>query len=181
MSKKNGYQSNLILFGYKSSGKTYFGKIVSQALGRVFVDTDQLIEELYKKTFHELLTCRQISLKIGEDGFRQLETKVINSLQKMSNAIISLGGGALLNSDNSAILGNIGKLVYLEVDKEIIKQRIFAAGIPSFFDPLNPEKSFEKMWLERKSVYEKVSTLKINIQGKTDKEVLDELTIIAEL
>lgn len=177
---KNSLHYNLILFGYKSSGKTYFGNLLAQELGKVFIDTDLLIEKLFEKKFHEELNCRQISIKIGEKGFRILEEEIIDSLEQVTKAIISVGGGAVLNPENCLRLEKNGKLVYLEVDKEIIKQRIFSSGIPSFLDPRNPEQSFEKMYEERKPIYSKVSKYKVNVQKKTDRQVLDELIVIAE-
>lgn len=176
---KNSLHSNLILLGYKSSGKTYFGKLLAQELGQIFIDTDQLIEELYEKKIHERLNCRQISIKIGEEGFRLLERKIIDSLGQVTKAVISVGGGAVLSPENCLRLRKNGKLVYLEVDKAIIKQRIFSAEIPSFLDPQDLEQSFEKMYAERKPIYLKVSTFKVSVQEKTDRQVLDELLIIA--
>ena len=170
---------NLILFGYKSSGKSYFGKLIAQELGVLFLETDELIEEMYEKKFHEKLNCRQISIKIGEDGFRLLEKKIIDSIEPESHAIISVGGGTVLNPDNCSKLKKNGKLIYLEVDKEIIKQRIFSNEIPSFLDPRDPERSFEKMYNERKPIYSQVGTFKVSIQKKTDRQVLDELIMIS--
>lgn len=176
---KNSLHYNLILLGYKSSGKTYFGKLLAKELGEIFIDTDQLIEELYEKKFHVKLNCRQISITIGEEGFRSLEREIIDSLGQVTKAVISIGGGAILDPENCLKLRKNGKLVYLEVDREIIKERIFSGGIPSFFNPQDPERSFEKMYAERKPIYSKVSTFKVSIQEKTDRQVLDELIIIA--
>lgn len=176
---EKGSPSNLILYGYKSSGKTYFGKLIAHELGKIFIDTDQLVEEFYEKQFCEKLDCRQISIKLGEEGFRNMETTVINSLEKKTDAIISVGGGAVLNPKNCLKLGTVGKLVYLQVDKELIRQRIFLNGIPSFLDPLDPYTSFEKMYEERKPIYSKISPFKVSLREKTDREVLDELTLIA--
>lgn len=176
---KNSLHSNVILLGYKSSGKTYFGKLLAQELGEIFIDTDQLIEELYEKKFQEKLNCRQISIKIGKEGFRLLEREIIDSLGQVTKAVISVGGGAVLNPENCLGLRKNGKLVYLEVDKAIIKQRIFSGEIPSFLDPQDLEQSFEKMYEERQPIYSKVSTFKVSIQEKTDRQVLDELLIIA--
>lgn len=177
---KNGLRHNLILFGYKSSGKTYFGKLLSQELTSIFIDTDQLIEEFYEDKFYEKLDCRQISLKIGEQSFRNLEKIIIESLDNISNAVISVGGGAVLDAENCIKLKKNGKFVYLEQDKEVIKQRIFRNGIPSFLDPNDPERSFEKMYEERKPIYANVGNFKINVHGKTDRQVLDELLEIIE-
>lgn len=172
---KNEQYQNLILFGYKSSGKTFFGSLLAQELGILFIDTDQCIEKLYKKEFQEESNSRQISLKMGEVGFRMLEERVIDDLQEVTNAIIALGGGAVLNPKNCLKLEKLGKLVYLEADKEVIKQRIFNYEIPSFLDPKNPINSFERMYEERRPIYEKISSFKVKVHGKTDQQVLNEL------
>lgn len=176
----NASSSNLILFGYKSSGKTYYGRRLAEELRRVFIDTDQLIEETYAKKFNEKLDCRGISIKIKEEGFRLLESEVMDVIAQSSNAIISLGGGAVLNPENCLKLKKSGKLIFLEADKEVIRQRIFSGDTPSFLDPHDLQNSFEKMYEKRLSIYSNISPLKVSIQEKTDRQVLDELIIIAE-
>ena len=166
---------NLILFGYKSSGKTYFGKLLSQELGCGFVDTDQLVEDFYEKKFCKRLNCRQISIQIGEEGFRQLERYVIDSLEGVTNTVIAVGGGVVLNPVNCDSLSRNGKFVYLEVEKKIIKERIFREGVPSFLDSHNLERSFEAMHEKRKPIYENMGLFKVSVRGKTDRQVLDEL------
>ena len=172
---KNEPYQNLILFGYKSSGKTFFGSLLAQELEIPFIDTDQIIEKLYKKEFREECNCRQISIKMGEAAFRILEERVIDELNEVTNTIIALGGGAVLSFENCLKLKKLGRLVYLEADKETIKNRIFSDGIPSFLDPINHKKSFEIMYEQRRTIYEKVSSLKIKLHGKTDQQILDEL------
>lgn len=166
---------NLILFGYKASGKTFFGKLLACELNIPFIDTDLLIEKMYQETFQEEYTCKQIFFKIGIQGFRELEEKVIEELKDVSGSVIALGGGAVLNPENCKKLKQVGKLVYLELDKSIIKQRIFLDGVPLFLDSNDPHHSFEKMHEERKSVYESVSPYKVNLDGKNHRCVLDEL------
>ncbi len=172
---KHKHHYNLILIGHKSSGKTHFGQLLSQELGRKFIDTDRLIEDLYTKKFHEKLSCRQIATKIGEEGFRNLERSVISSLNEIKRTIISIGAGSVLNLENCEKLRALGCFVYLELDKETIRQRILNCGVPSFFNPQNFEDSFEKMYQERKLIYEEICIFKVVMQGKTEKEILSEL------
>lgn len=40
---------NIILFGFKKCGKTYFGKRLAEKMNRRFIDTDTLIREHYKE------------------------------------------------------------------------------------------------------------------------------------
>lgn len=177
---KNAVYQNLILFGYPSSGKTFWGARLARELKRIFIDTDDRVEELYKKEYGEFCTCRQIALKLGEEGFRQIEKRVIHDLKEVHSAIIALGGGAILNPENCSKLEKWGKLIYLEVDKEIIKHRLFRKGIPSFLDSHDLEGSFEKMYAMRHPLYEKINAFKINTQGKTDEQILDELENIGK-
>lgn len=177
--KLNSFQinkaRNLILYGYKSTGKTYFGQLLSKDLGWVFIDTDQQIEKHFEQNFHEKLDCRQISVKIGEEGFRLLEKQIIIRLKHQTDAIISLGGGAVLDPENCRLLNKMGKLIYLEHDKEIIKSRILKEGIPSFLDSNDPEASFNQMYNARKLIYERTSSYHVNLQNKANHQVLEEL------
>jgi shikimate kinase len=169
---------NLILFGYKSSGKTFFGSLLARELNIPFVDTDLLVEKLYREEFQESGTCRQISQKLGIEGFRDLEGRVIEGLKEVSEAVIALGGGTVLNIENCQKLEKFGKLVYLEAEKNTIKQRIFLNGVPSFLDSDDPHQSFESMYEERKLIYEKISAFRVKLEGKTDQQVIQELKIL---
>lgn len=171
MTKKNP----LVLIGYKGSGKTFFGSLLAQELGIPFVDTDRSIEALYKDEFRELLDCRGIFNKIGAQKFRELEEQAIVNIKEIPNVVVAVGGGAVLHPKNQVLLKTHGTLAYLEADKETIRKRMFENGIPSFLDSKDPNTSFEKMYEERKPIYERLASFKITLHGKTDRQVLDEL------
>lgn len=177
---------NLVLFGYKSSGKTYFGKRLASLLGRPFIDSDQKLEELYAHRFHENLFCREIMRREGESFFRSLEYEVIVALSQVKGAIIALGGGAVLREDSRDEVKSMGTLVYLDVDKEVLKARMLAPGmltqnIPSFLDQEHPEESFERMYKLREPIYNLISEIKVTVAGKSDSEVLGELKALADI
>jgi shikimate kinase len=167
--------SSIVLFGFKCSGKTFFGRLLAELLNVPFIDTDDLIEKLYEAKVYTPRSCRQIALNEGETFFRELEAQVIQSLSPESPSVIALGGGAILNAKNREFLQGLGKLVYLVTDKEIVYHRIFSNGIPSLFDPTNPLESFEKCYVERKERYESIDAYKIEIRQKSDVQVLIEL------
>lgn len=166
---------NIILFGFKSCGKTTFGKLLSQRLSRPFIDTDAMIEEEYFLLKAEHRTCREIFLKIGEEGFRTLETQVLASLQNVQNSIISVGGGMILHRTNLELLEKMGRLIYLSLDKETLKKRILSATLPAYINPLDPEGSFDLIYEKRKLLYERVRADKIDLRNKTNEAVLEEL------
>ncbi|MCK5699011.1 MAG: shikimate kinase, partial [Candidatus Aenigmarchaeota archaeon] len=65
---------NVVLIGYRCTGKTQTGKIIAKALNFKFIDTDNLIEKEAKKN---------ISKIVADDGwekFRELEKKEIRDV-----------------------------------------------------------------------------------------------------
>lgn len=172
--RENCEMKNFILFGFKACGKSYFGRYLAQETGLCFIDSDQCIEALYTKEYGASLLCREIYKKIGNQAFRQLEYLAIASLVGMRNAVISLGGGTLIDPKNREILKNIGEFIYLEMDKEALKERLFSS-FPAFLDPLDPDASFEALYQERKLIYEQIVAHKICLDGKPDEYILHQL------
>lgn len=164
---------NLVLFGFKGTGKSYYGKRLAEMQGLRFFDTDSLIEE------KEQLSCRRIVLERGEKAFRKLEESVIEELQKVSDAVIALGGGALMSEKNRKAVEKMGVLVYLKASRELLKKRLFSQELPTFLDPHDLENSFEKIYRERAKVYEKMAALVLDVEGKTEEEILWEAIPLA--
>ncbi len=166
---------NLILFGYKAAGKTHFGKKLAAEIHRPFIDTDDLILELYKKETKHQGTLRHIHEQLGEKPFRDLETRALLLLKGIDHSIIALGGGAPLRAENVAYLQKMGALVYLKTSVEKLKKKMLSGELPSFLDPKNPEKSFHDMIQERDPIYRSIPAQVI------DTDALDEAGVIAAL
>lgn len=160
---------NLILFGFKGSGKTHFGKLLSQEMHRPFIDTDDLIMKQFAKT------PRQLYQELGEKKFREIETTILKSLNNQKNSIIALGGGAVLKKENVELLQSIGPLVYLKASLHKIKPRIFRSEIPAIFNEKDPEQAFYEMFHEREPIYRSIPAQTI------DTDLLDEPGVIAAL
>ncbi len=166
---------NLILFGFKGSGKTHFGKLLSIEMHRPFIDTDDLASELFTKETGKKRNAKQISEELGEPGFRALETRTLELLQNVQNSIIALGGGAVLKPENVELLQKIGQLVFLKAAPGKIKERMFKGDLPSFLDKKDPEGSFWKMIQEREPIYRSIPARSV------DTDVLDEPGVLAAL
>ena len=169
---------NLILFGFKSCGKTTLGKMIADRLNRPFFDTDHMLEEYYQKQTGEKLRFRDIYKKIGEEAFRTLESEIVQKLKTVQNSIIALGGGMILNPGAASFLEKLGQLVYLKVSKDTLKKRILIKEIPPFLNPKDPEGSFEKFYQERLVKYDTTPALSIDLEAKTQDQVILELTTL---
>ena len=166
---------SLLLFGFKASGKTHFGKILSKKMHRPLVDTDDLIKNEYEKEYGFHKSIRQIYKEHGAEEFRKIEKKVIQRLKIFENTIIALGGGTVLNIKVVNLLQEIGAIVYLKTSPEKLKERIFKDELPAFLDPKDPEGSFYEMIHEREPIYRSIEARVI------DTDQLDKAGVISAL
>jgi len=105
-------KSNIVLCGFMASGKTTIGRIISEITGKVFVDTDALIEQKMN------MSIREIFSELGERYFRGLERDVVNEVSSRKNQVIALGGGAVLDPENVRDVKREGIVYLLKVSPE---------------------------------------------------------------
>ena len=113
--------TRIFLIGYMGAGKTTLGKAFARDTGLDFIDLDWYIEERYHKTVQQLFAER------GEEGFRELERKMLHEVADFENVIISAGGGTPCFFDNMEYMNNRGETVFLEVDPAVLFRRLKAA------------------------------------------------------
>ena len=89
---------NIILVGMPGCGKSTIGKQLAETLEKSFVDTDEEIIHLSGKSIPEIFS------EDGEETFRQLETRVLESLGKQSGLVIATGGGCVTRMRNYPLL-----------------------------------------------------------------------------
>ncbi len=151
---------NLILFGFKGCGKTHFGRLLANHLQRPFFDTDEIVASRYPG-----LTCRGIYRQMGETAFRRAEKEAIISLSGAQDAVIAVGGGAVIDPENVRLLQQIGRLIYLDARLETIRNRVadFAVGLP------------DEIYRERKPIYESIPALCVGIDEMNEAEALEQI------
>ena len=84
---------NLWLTGFMGAGKTTAGRRLARILRMPFVDTDAEIERDHGP-------IAEIFDAHGEGAFRALEAALIASLSRGTDAIVAVGGGAVLSAEN---------------------------------------------------------------------------------
>lgn len=111
---------NIILIGFRGTGKTTVGKILAQRLGKEFIDADEYLEQKEKRTIKDIFR------EGGEALFREVEAKIIEELCLLDNKVIATGGGAILREENIRNLKRNGILILLETDVDTVYKRIYA-------------------------------------------------------
>ena len=79
--------TRIFLIGYMGAGKTTLGKAFAREMSLNFIDLDWFIEERFHKT------VQQLFLERGEDGFRELERKMLHEVAEFEDVVVSTGGG----------------------------------------------------------------------------------------
>ncbi len=104
--------SNIYLIGMMNCGKSTCARLLSQRLGRPWLDTDQTIEARQRQSVSDIFAQR------GEDCFRDLETALCRELSERQDLIVACGGGLPLRRENRALLRESGTVVFLNRDPE---------------------------------------------------------------
>jgi shikimate kinase len=111
---------NIVLIGYRGSGKSSIGRKLASELWMEFVDTDELIVKLAGKTI------REIFAQHGEEYFRNLEEQAVAEASTRDNTVIAAGGGVVLRAGNVMTLKKAGKIIWLQADPKTLFERITA-------------------------------------------------------
>ncbi|MGE5674750.1 MAG: 3-dehydroquinate synthase, partial [Mycobacterium leprae] len=99
------------------------GRLLAQALGRPFVDTDAWIEAKAGRSIPEIFRAE------GEAGFRAREVEAVAAVTAGSDLVIATGGGAVLNEANRAAMRQRGLVVWLDASPDELYRRAEAQGI----------------------------------------------------
>lgn len=111
----------VFLMGFMGAGKTTLGKALAAHMGVSFIDLDQYIESRYMKSVSQIFATR------GEQGFREIESRLLREVGEFDNVIVSCGGSTPLIGDNMDYMLSQGQTVYLKCSNETLLSRLKTA------------------------------------------------------
>jgi shikimate kinase len=159
---------NIVLIGYRGTGKSSVGKLLAERSGRTLVSTDAEVVRLAGQSIPDIVTQH------GWDHFRDLESEVCRDLAGKDQLIIDTGGGAILRQDNVDQLKAGGILFWLTAEVPTIGRRI---GGDTQRPSLTGAKSFveeiEEVLRERTPKYRAAADYTIATDRKTVVEIAD--------
>ncbi|GAB1722517.1 MAG: AAA family ATPase [Nitrospira sp. CR1.1] len=161
---------NVVLIGYRGTGKSTVGKILARKLGRTVVSTDA---EIVKRAN---LSVPEIVKQFGWDHFRDLESAVCRDFAARDQLIIDTGGGAILRPENVEVLQKTGTLVWLTATVDTITRRI---GGDTQRPSLTGTKSFTEeirdVLTERTPKYQAAATHVVSTDGVSTAAVAERI------
>ena len=109
---------NIVLIGYRGTGKSTVGRLLAVRLGRELVSTDAEIVERAQRTIPEIVAQE------GWEYFRNLESDICRELGVRDRLMVDTGGGAILRGKNVEALKRNAVLFWLTASVETIVKRI---------------------------------------------------------
>ncbi|MCD7785816.1 MAG: shikimate kinase [Oscillospiraceae bacterium] len=141
---------NIILIGMPGSGKSVVAQALGQRLHRQVIETDAEIVKSAGCTIPEIFE------RSGESEFRQLETAEMKASGKLSERIISTGGGVVTVEENYNLLHQNGIIVWLERD---------TSKLPTDGRPISQKSNLGELYEKRKPMYKRFADIKVDNNG----------------
>jgi len=109
---------NIVLIGYRGTGKTVVGELLAAHLGMTYIGMDA---QIVKKAG---MPIPEIVEKSGWPKFRDIETQVARELAGLDSLIIDTGGGIIERPENIEALKINSRIFWLQASVDAIVSRI---------------------------------------------------------
>ncbi len=109
---------NLVLIGYRATGKTSVGARLAALLHRRFVDLDEVLVQEAGRPIADIVA------QGGWAEFRRREKALVARYRQIRGQVLATGGGVVLDPDNVAALRENGILIWLTADPAAIQARL---------------------------------------------------------
>ena len=159
-------RNNIILIGMPGSGKSTAGVVLAKVLGYGFIDTDLLIQMRSNARLEDIIASN------GIDAFLDFEAEVCMSLEA-DHTVIATGGSVIYRDRAMQHLKTLGKIVYLEVGINDLRDRL--SDMKKRGVVLKENQSLESLLEERAGLYLKYADTVINENGSGLEETVERI------
>jgi shikimate kinase len=157
---------NVVLIGYRGSGKSTVARLLSAALNMPCACLDEEIIRRAGKTIPEIVHSR------GWGYFRDLESEVVASCAARDGWVLDAGGGVVLRAKNVKLLRQNGFLVWLKAPSSILADRIKDdSQRPALTEGKTFLQEVEEVLREREPLYRSAAHLEIDTTSMPPTEV----------
>jgi len=162
---------NLVLIGYRGTGKSTVGAIVAKRLKMPLVNLDDRIAAKAGMGIPEIVE------KHGWDHFRDLESEVVAEVVRGDGQVLDCGGGVILREKNVALLKKAGKVFWCKASIKSIVSRIKdGAERPSLTGKSFTDEVADVL-REREPKYRAAADHVVDTDSKSPEQVAEEIVL----
>jgi shikimate kinase len=156
------------LIGFMGTGKTSVGSALAASLGKEFLDTDAIIEDREGKTVPRIFS------EFGEGFFREAEASLVREICTKPSAVISFGGGVLLNPSSAELIKKHTQVVLLTASVETVLNRIESLETRPLIacEAIGIEDHVQALLAERMILYQSAKDIEISTDSLSVDEVV---------
>lgn len=163
---------NLYLVGMMGTGKSAVGRPLAEALGYRFLDADQVLEQAAGRPIPAIFESD------GEQGFRELETAVLDRITGWHSLVVATGGGVVTRPVNWGHLRQ-GVVIWLDAPAELLLTRLQADPTPRpLLATADPAARLEALLEARRPLYAQAD-LRVEQQSGDDPQTVAERVVTA--
>ncbi len=167
---------HLFLTGYRGTGKSSVGAILSTHLGWPLVDLDDKVQRDGGQSITEMFRAG------GEELFRQRESAALAAVVEQPRCVVALGGGAIVRESNRQLIRTHGDCFWLDADPETLAARIEADARTADQRPaltaLPRADEVHAILQQRRPLYQAAADHRIDTTHKSVPQVADEILAI---
>ena len=164
---------NLVLIGYRATGKSAVGARLARILGRRFVDLDQVLVQEAGRSIAEIVA------QGGWEEFRRREKELVARYATPQGLVLATCGWVVLDFDNVQTLRKNGLIIWLTADAATIKARLAADQTQADYRPsltgADPLKEVAEVLKSRQHLYLAAAQLIVDTAGQTIGQVVDQI------
>jgi len=174
---------NIVLFGYRGSGKSTIGRLLAERLDRPFIDTDARVRERFGG-----IPISEIWQRHGEEAFRHMECIVTADTLRRDRQVVALGGGTVMQHDARAAIEDAkardrALCVYLGATAETLYHRIHSddttlAERPALTDKGGGIDEIQHVLTERGVVYEALADHIVDVNHMSPERAVDHIAAL---
>lgn len=168
--KENVKKKHVILTGFMGTGKTEVGINLARIMGRTFIDTDQVVEDMTG------LKIPEIFEQHGEPYFRDRESEAVASITnyRSGSLVVATGGGVVLRESNRKILEDVGLIILLTAAPTEIMRRTAQADYRPLLSGPDREQKVQSM-LEEREQYYKNCEIRVDTTGLAPLQIVQKI------
>jgi len=160
--------AHLVLVGAMGAGKSTIGSVLADALGRRFVDADEVIMAEAGLDMADLFST------LGEPVFRAIEVDTVATLLGADEpTVVATGGGVVLDAGTRARLRQ-QDTVWLRARPATLARRV-GSGVGRPLLDQDPAGTLERLVAERAPLYDEVAALVVDVDGLTVDQVVQRI------